>query len=175
MAGPGQIPLITLGRLTNITLALNIEPNLATSVTKNVVMGGAIHVPRNVSKFATANFPEYPAWTIGVPDWYKIVQAGLDVCNEVEISQDQFLPIQNSSSSSPQLLSSATLVLQPYYREHNLLRDQHSVRFKNMPAVAYAIDKTFFVNSKQTMAIETHDEASKGQTRRTTTPTTSKI
>ena len=60
MAEPGQITLIALGRLTNIALALSIEPNLATSVSKIVVMGGAIHVPGNVSKFATANFYEDP-------------------------------------------------------------------------------------------------------------------
>ena len=80
MAGPGQIPLIALGRLTNITLALNIKPNLATSVSKNVVMCGAIHVPRNVSKFATANFPEDPeSATILYQSGTPIVQAGLDV------------------------------------------------------------------------------------------------
>jgi len=33
-----------------------------------------------------------------------------------------------------------------------------------MPVVSYATDKTFFPSSKQTMTIETHDEASRGQT-----------
>ena len=92
----------------------------------------------------------------------------------MEISQDQFLPIQNSASASTQLLSSATPVLQSYHREHNLLRNHHSVRFNDMPAVAYTIDKTFFASSKQTITIETHDEESKGQTRITTPSITSK-
>ena len=82
MAEPGQITLIALGRLTNMALALSIEPNLATSISKIVVMGGAIQVPGNVSKFATANFYEDPEsaailYQSGAP----IVQVGLDVCN----------------------------------------------------------------------------------------------
>ena len=175
MAEPGQITLITLGRLNNLALALSIEPNLATAVSKVVVMDRAIHVLGNVSKFASANFYEDPEsaailYQSGAP----IVQVGLDVCNEVEISQDQFLPIQNSPNSSTQLLTSAAPVLQSYYREHNLLRDHHSLRFNDIPAVAYAIDKTFFASSKQTITIETHDEESKGQTRITTSSVPSK-
>ncbi|MAZ59367.1 MAG: hypothetical protein CL753_02800 [Chloroflexi bacterium] len=82
MAEPGQITLIALGRLTNIALALSIEPNLATSVSKIVVMGGAIHVPGNVSKFATANFYEDPeSAAILHQSGAPIVQVSLDVCN----------------------------------------------------------------------------------------------
>ena len=175
MAEPGEVTLIALGRLTNIALALSIEPRLVESVAQIIVMGGAVHVPGNASKFATANFHEDPeSAAIVYGSGAAIVQIGLDVCNDVEIPQDQFSAIQNRPTASTQLLTSATPVLQSYYRNHNLLKNSHAVRFNDMPAVAYAIDKTFFTSSQHAVAIETHDEESKGQTRLVTSSTTSK-
>jgi purine nucleosidase len=39
-AAPGQITLLSLGRLTNIALALTLEPQLARWVSGIIVMGG---------------------------------------------------------------------------------------------------------------------------------------
>jgi purine nucleosidase len=41
MAEPGQLTIVAIGPLTNIAVALNIEPGLAHSVKEIVIMGGA--------------------------------------------------------------------------------------------------------------------------------------
>lgn len=56
-AAPGQISLVTLGPLTNIALALRIEPRLAGWVKEAFVMGGAACCVGNVTPAA-----EYNIW-----------------------------------------------------------------------------------------------------------------
>ena len=175
MAEPGEITLIALGRLTNIALALSIEPKLVQSVAEIIVMGGAIHVAGNVSRFATANLHEDPeSASIVYQSGAPIVQVGLDVCNDVEIPPDQFSKIRSKPTASTQLLTAATPVLQSYYHNHNLLKSNQAVRFNDMPAVAYAINPTFFTSSRHAVTIEIHDEESRGQTRLVTSSTTPK-
>src|SRR5262249_2771185 len=40
-ANPGQVTLIAIGPLTNVAMALNLEPGLAAKIKKIVIMGGA--------------------------------------------------------------------------------------------------------------------------------------
>lgn len=56
-AAPGEITLVTLGPLTNIALALRLEPRLAGWVRHCFVMGGAANVVGNVTPAA-----EYNIW-----------------------------------------------------------------------------------------------------------------
>lgn len=60
MKSPGQITLLALGRMTNLALALSLEPRLAQGMAEIVVMGGAVYVPGNVSPVASANLYEDP-------------------------------------------------------------------------------------------------------------------
>ncbi|MEN9648652.1 MAG: hypothetical protein RLZ17_688 [Actinomycetota bacterium] len=48
-SAPGEIDLVTLGPLTNIALALSIEPELAKWVRRCVIMGGTGVLPGNVT------------------------------------------------------------------------------------------------------------------------------
>jgi len=55
-ANPGQLSLLAIGPLTNVALALQIEPRLPELLDKVVVMGGALNVPGNITSYAEANF-----------------------------------------------------------------------------------------------------------------------
>lgn len=52
----GELTLITIGRLTNVAIALSLEPALPELLDRLVVMGGAAFVPGNVTPLASANF-----------------------------------------------------------------------------------------------------------------------
>ena len=52
---PGELTLVAVGPLTNIGLALLLEPRLPQLVRKIVVMGGAVGVAGNTSQLAEAN------------------------------------------------------------------------------------------------------------------------
>lgn len=53
---PGELTLLALGPLTNIALAVLLEPDLPKLLRSVVVMGGAVTVPGNITPYADANF-----------------------------------------------------------------------------------------------------------------------
>ncbi|PSK92974.1 purine nucleosidase [Murinocardiopsis flavida] len=59
-SAPGEIDLLAVGPLTNIALALNLEPELPSLLRRVVVMGGAVRVPGNVTPWAEANISNDP-------------------------------------------------------------------------------------------------------------------
>ncbi len=84
MAHPGEVTLVPIGPLTNIALALLLEPQIATHVAEVVIMGGAATVNGNVNPAAEANIYNDPhaadlVFTAGWP----ITMVGLDVTTKV--------------------------------------------------------------------------------------------
>jgi purine nucleosidase len=80
-AAPGEISLVTLGPLTNIALALNLEPRLAGWVKECYVMGGAACTVGNITPAAEYNIwcdPE--AARIVFHSGMKILMVGWELC-----------------------------------------------------------------------------------------------
>jgi inosine-uridine nucleoside N-ribohydrolase len=165
MSSPGDITVLALGRMTNIALALTLEPGLAQAVKEIIVMGGAVYVPGNVSQVASANLHEDPEsasilYRSGAP----LAQVGLDVCDNVTISQEQLDRIGKAGTPTTRLLSSATPHIQSYYRGRGYLGEGGGVRYNDVPAVAYAIDPGLFSIGDLYVEIETGSELTRGQT-----------
>ncbi|CAB4699449.1 MAG: nucleoside hydrolase [Actinobacteria bacterium] len=57
---PGELTLLATGPLTNLGLALELEPALGSLLRSVVVMGGAIAVPGNISAHSEANIRHDP-------------------------------------------------------------------------------------------------------------------
>jgi purine nucleosidase len=89
MAEPGQLTIVAIGPLTNVALALMLEPRVADAVSGIVVMGGIYLEQTNVS----SRPGEYNFWCD--PDAASIVLAsgaplrlvGLDVTQQVRLSR----------------------------------------------------------------------------------------
>ncbi len=165
MAAPGEITVLVLGRMTNLALALSLEPGLASAMAEVVVMGGAVTVPGNVSGVATANLHEDPeAAAIVYRSGAPIVQVGLDVCNRVTVSPEQLEAIAGAGSAATRLLSEATGHLREAYIRTGRIGPEDGVRYNDMPAIGYAIDPSLFTARPAYVEIETHSELTKGQT-----------
>ncbi|MBV2367181.1 nucleoside hydrolase [Streptomonospora nanhaiensis] len=54
-SAPGALDVLALGPLTNIALALSLEPELPRLLRRVVVMGGAVRAPGNVTPWGEAN------------------------------------------------------------------------------------------------------------------------
>ena len=165
MAAPGQITILALGRMTNVALALALEPAIAGAVREIVVMGGAVSVPGNVSPVATANLHEDPdaaamVYRSGAP----IVQVGLDVCNQVTVSPAQLGAMAEAASPATRLLAQATAYLRDAYIRTGRIGPEEGVRFNDMPAVGYAINPGLFTVRPALVRIETQSELTRGQT-----------
>ncbi|GLU49368.1 nucleoside hydrolase [Nocardiopsis ansamitocini] len=57
---PGEIDVLAVGPLTNLALALALEPRLPELAGRVVVMGGAVQAPGNVTAWAEANIMNDP-------------------------------------------------------------------------------------------------------------------
>jgi len=57
---PGELHLLAVGPLTNLALALAIDPDLSSRVASVTIMGGAAHAPGNVTSHAEANIHNDP-------------------------------------------------------------------------------------------------------------------
>ena len=53
MSASGEITLLALGPLTNLAMAIRLEPRLVEHVARIIWMGGIVRGPGNVGPFAT--------------------------------------------------------------------------------------------------------------------------
>ena len=164
-AAPGELTIAALGRLTNVALALALDPAMASQVKRIVAMGGAVQVPGNVSPNASANLYEDPeAADIVYRSGAPIVQVGLDVCNRVTVSPSQLQAIAEAGTPATNLLTSATAFLRESYVRRGLIGASEGVRYNDMPAVGYLEAPELFRAVPARIEIETRDEARRGAT-----------
>jgi len=92
---PGEIDLVAVGPLTNLGLALCLDPSLADRVRSVVVMGGAIVHEGNASPTAEANIwhdPEAAALVFGA-EW-PVTMVGLDVTQVTRLRTPELTAIE---------------------------------------------------------------------------------
>jgi inosine-uridine nucleoside N-ribohydrolase len=85
-ARPGEITLVAVGPLGNLSLALKLEPRLPQLLREVIVMGGTVIEPGNVSPVAEANIWNDPhaADHVFSAGW-KLTMVGLDVTHQVRV------------------------------------------------------------------------------------------
>jgi inosine-uridine nucleoside N-ribohydrolase len=83
-AHPGEITLVAVGPLGNLSLALKLEPALPALLREVIIMGGTVLEPGNVSPVAEANIWNDPhaADHVFTAGW-KLTMVGLDVTHRV--------------------------------------------------------------------------------------------
>ena len=77
---PGELTLVTLGRMTNVALALQKEPQLSRLIKNVVTMGGTVYAPGNVTPVCEANISGDPEASDQVfMAGFDLTLVGLDV------------------------------------------------------------------------------------------------
>lgn len=109
-ANPGELTLLAIGPLTNIALAVLLEPDLPSLLRSVVVMGGAVTVPGNITPYADANFyhdPEAADLVLGAgfPD---LVLVGLDATEQSRAGAEWLAAV--SSLETPRARFAAKLL-----------------------------------------------------------------
>ena len=167
MASPGELTLIALGPLTNVALAMALEPRIADKLQSLILMGGAVLTWGNVSPAATANLVNDPeaariVYNSGAP----LVQVGLDVCRPTLITPGHMALIQQADNEICQFLSRIAPFHEAAERELGIQTavDGLGFHFNDVPAIAYAIRPDLFTTRQLPVDIEIHGELSTGQT-----------
>ena len=89
---PGEVTILATGPMTNIALALRMQPSIETRIKRIVFMGGNVAVPGNASAAAEFNFwfdPEAARMVLRSRIPQKIMFP-LDVCNTAPIHKAEF-------------------------------------------------------------------------------------
>jgi purine nucleosidase len=110
MAAPGEVTVVAVGPLTNVALALLLEPRVAEAVQEVVVMGGVYQGTTNV-----ASMPgEFNFWSD--PDAAEVVLrsgaplrlVGLDVTRQVRLSRADASRLASADGAFARLAGEAT-------------------------------------------------------------------
>jgi len=140
MANPGEITLVPVGPLTNLALALSLEPRIAEHVAEVVLMGGAGGVNGNVNPAAEANIWHDPhaadrVFTAGWP----VTMVGLDV-TEKTVMDEPYLAALRSSRTGVFIYDICRFYMEFHHKIHGI----YAAYTHDPSAIAYLIDPTLF-------------------------------
>jgi inosine-uridine nucleoside N-ribohydrolase len=153
MNAPGEITLVPIAPLTNIALALRLEPRIAKNVREVVLMGGNALVPGNTTPAAEANIHDDPeaADLVFGTEW-PVTMVGLDVTHQAIMTGQDLDAYAKSNNPLAQHIARIT----PFYR--NFLKthyDLDGIHVHDSTAIAYLIDPTAFETKQWPIRVET--------------------
>ncbi len=160
-AAPGEVTLVPVGPLTNIALALRLEPRIADWVDEVVLMGGNALVPGNASPAAEANIrndPEAADLVFGA-DW-QVTMVGLDVTLRVHMTAEHIADYATHNNPMSQHI---TRVLPHYRRYFESNYDAKGIFVHDSSAIAYLLDPTLFTTRRWPLRVSTQG-LSRGKT-----------
>lgn len=158
---PGTITLVPTGPLTNIALALRMEPRIAERVSEVVLMGGGFH-EGNWSAVAEFNIivdPEAAHIVFNAP--WKLTMVGLDLTHQALCTPEVQRRIEEIGTPLAVIVSG----LMDFFRKTN----QDNQDFVDPPVhdpctVAYLIDPSVVQTRRCPLDVELHGELTLGMT-----------
>ena len=158
---PGELTLVAVGPLTNLAIALNVEPRLVRLIPRVVVMGGAYHVPGNVTPHAEFNIWEDPeaAAQVFAAGFDDLTLVGLDVTMRVGLQRADWDRLGRLTDRTPSA-ELARRVTRMSFEDKGL--DQ--MYMHDPLAVAIALDPTLVSVERSAVDVVTTGAAD-GQTR----------
>ncbi len=165
-AQPGEITLVAVGPLGNLSLALKLEPALPTLLREVILMGGAITEPGNVSPVAEANIWNDPhaADHVFTAGW-KLTMVGLDVTHQVIMPVALFKRIADKHQhiATDTLLHAVDFYANFYSNLYPHVAKIHGCFGHDVLAFIYLTNPEFFTLASGRIRVATHGLA-QGQT-----------
>jgi inosine-uridine nucleoside N-ribohydrolase len=159
---PGEVTLVAIGPLTNLALALELDPEIATLTQEVVIMGGNAFVPGNASPTAEANIrndPEAADIVFGA-DW-PVTMVGLDVTHKVQMTRLQISACAELASPLGRHVAAiAPLYCDFYAKTYSL----DGIYVHDSSAIAYVINPTIFTVERWPVRVDTSSGISRGKT-----------
>lgn len=153
MKHPGEITLVPIGPLTNIALALRLEPRIAQHVRDVVLMGGNAIVPGNATPAAEANIHNDPeAADIVFGAGWNVTMIGLDVTHRVHMNRAHIEQYGRLGTAMTDHVMKILPVYQEYFEKAYGIDGMY---IHDSSAIAYLIDPTLFKTQHWALRVET--------------------
>ena len=162
MGSPGEITLVPLGPMTNIALAMLIEPRLTQNLAGIVIMGGNAFVGGNASPAAEANIINDPdAADIMFSAQCPIAMAGLDVTEKVLMTSDELALIGTVDNPRAQHLAAIIPFYQAFYKGRAGIDGIH---VHDSTAISYLLAPELFTTAHHRIRVDCGHGIGRGKT-----------
>lgn len=119
MSNPGEITLVAIGPLTNVAMALRLEPRIAQNVKDVIIMGGAIRHEGNTTPMAEFNtFVDPHAAHMVYHSGMPITLVPLDATYQVVLTHADVDRLKGLPSGIPQFIEDATRFYMEFHDEY---------------------------------------------------------
>jgi len=157
---PGEITLIACGPLSNVAMAIRLEPAIVPRLREIVLMGGSMGVG-NVTPSAEFNIHADPeAASIVFSSDAKITMIGLDVTTRVQLSDERLSFLRKIPGRAAEIFAVSmdhyTAACRKYIGEGPAMHDPC--------CVAYVCDPSIFTVKKFSVEIELSGDYTRGRT-----------
>lgn len=161
-ASPGELTIIALGPLTNLALAVSIEPHLPRWVREVIVMGGAVATRGNATPVAEANINNDPeAARIVFHAGWPVTLVGLDVTHKVTMTPAD---LQHLAAAHTPVTDLITRITPFYLGAYKRMVGIDGFYVHDPTAVAVAIRPALFQTREVYVDVVTDSERTLGQT-----------
>ncbi len=159
---PGELTLLAIGPLTNLGLALLLDPDLPKLIPHVVVMGGAALAPGNVTTHAEANVWHDPeaadlVFTAGWP----VTMVGLDVTMRALLSEADQKRIEHSQRDTARFCWD---ILQFYLDRYQAFMGFRTCALHDPLAAGIALERALATYRKAQLRVELRGEHTRGMT-----------
>ena len=160
-ARPGEITLVAVGSLTNLALALRIEPELAQWAPKVAIMGGAAKGPGNATPVAEFNIladPEAAKVVFGAG--WEILLAGLDVTRQLLVAEPWLEAMLGLGNRCGRFLHDSAQHYLAFYRS----RGMAGMAMHDVHALMPLLRPDLYTSERVFVDVETKGELTRGMT-----------
>lgn len=162
MSAPGEITLVPVGPLTNIGLALQIEPRIAQNVREVVLMGGNALGPGNATPAAEANIyhDALAADMVFGAEW-PVTMVGLDVTYKVIMTTDQLKHYEQTNTPMAQHIARIVPLYRDLYQQRAGI---DGIFVHDSTTISYLLDPSLFKTAQWPMRVDFSDGIGHGKT-----------
>ncbi|KAF8103984.1 hypothetical protein N665_0181s0007 [Sinapis alba] len=151
---PGEITVVALGPLTNIALAVQLDPEFSKNVGQIVLLGGAFAVNGNVNPASEANiFGDPEAADIVFTCGADVIAVGINVTHQVIMTADDRDKLASSNGKLAQYLCK---ILGVYYSYHLDAYEIEGVYLHDPTTILAAFLPSLFTYTEGVVRVQTN-------------------
>lgn len=157
---PGQVSVLSLGPMTNLALALRLDPGIVPLTRRVVVMGGSFNAQITEPEFNVRCDPE--AAQIVLHAGWDVHILGLDITRRVHFSRRDFASLPDGNPAVELLCTQAPGWID---RMEEMEWEQGGCALHDAVAACYLVDESIFQTREACVDVELADPPLRGATR----------
>lgn len=150
---PGKVTVVALGPLTNIALAIQLDPEFAKNIGQIVLLGGAFAVNGNVNPAAEANiFGDPDAADVVFTSGADVLAVGINVTHQVILTGSDREKLASSNGKFAQYLNK---ILDVYFSYHQEAYNTKGVYLHDPTALLAAVNPSLITCIEGIVRVQT--------------------